>query len=90
VGKRKGKPLPSFTSVSLLRFRRKAKSAGVFNQSLPYAGVGEKKGEAATLNNIGGVYYALGEKQKALEFYNQSLPLSRATGDKATGSPYPQ
>ncbi|MFE1746099.1 tetratricopeptide repeat protein, partial [Coleofasciculus sp. H7-2] len=44
---------------------------------------GDKAGEAVTLNNIGGVYSALGEKQKALEFYNQSLPLRRATGDKA-------
>nr|MBW4623461.1 CHAT domain-containing protein [Cyanosarcina radialis HA8281-LM2] len=36
------------------------------------------------LNNIGQVYDALGEKQKALEFYNQSLPLSRAVGDRST------
>jgi CHAT domain-containing protein len=34
------------------------------------------------LNNIGGVYSDLGEKQKALEFYNQALPLIRAVGDK--------
>ncbi|MFN8489742.1 MAG: tetratricopeptide repeat protein [Caldilineaceae bacterium] len=34
------------------------------------------------LNNIGFVYSALGEKQKALDFYNQALPLRRAVGDK--------
>ncbi len=38
-------------------------------------------GVAVTLNNIGAVFNNLGEKQKALEFYNQSLPLSRAVGD---------
>jgi CHAT domain-containing protein len=55
------------------------------NQSLSLRrATGDKAGEATTLNNIGGVYKDLGEKQKALEFYNQSLPLSRATGDKAT------
>jgi CHAT domain-containing protein/tetratricopeptide (TPR) repeat protein len=45
--------------------------------------VGDRSGEATTLNNIGGVYDSLGEKQKALEFYNQSLPLSRAVGDRS-------
>ncbi|MEH2007130.1 CHAT domain-containing protein, partial [Nostoc sp.] len=37
-------------------------------------------GEASTLNNIGIVYDDLGQKQKALEFYNQALPLFRAVG----------
>jgi CHAT domain-containing protein len=31
---------------------------------------------------MGNVYAALREKQKALEYYSQSLPLSRATGDR--------
>ncbi|MEG4069989.1 tetratricopeptide repeat protein, partial [Microcoleus sp. Pol11C2] len=31
-----------------------------------------------------GVYSELGEKQKALEYYSQSLPLSRAIGDRRT------
>jgi tetratricopeptide (TPR) repeat protein len=43
--------------------------------------VGDRGGEAATLNNIGGVYSDLGEKQKALDYYNQALPISRAVGD---------
>jgi tetratricopeptide (TPR) repeat protein len=43
--------------------------------------VGDRGGEATTLNNIGRVYSALGEKQKALVFYNQALPISRAVGD---------
>ncbi|WP_146034030.1 CHAT domain-containing protein, partial [Nostoc cycadae] len=44
--------------------------------------VGDKTGKAATLNNIGGVYDALGDKQQALNYYNQSLPLSQQVGDK--------
>lgn len=44
--------------------------------------VGDKTGEATTLNNIGSVYYSLGEKQKALEFYNQALPLFQQVGNK--------
>ncbi|NER01466.1 MAG: CHAT domain-containing protein, partial [Okeania sp. SIO3C4] len=34
------------------------------------------------LNNIGSVYSSLGEKQKALSFYNQALPLYKQVGDK--------
>jgi CHAT domain-containing protein/Tfp pilus assembly protein PilF len=34
-----------------------------------------------TLNNIGAVYDDLGEKQKALDSYNQALPIYRAVGD---------
>ena len=48
---------------------------------LLYRAVGDRGGEAATLNNIGRVYDALGEKQKALDFYNQALPILRAVGD---------
>jgi tetratricopeptide (TPR) repeat protein len=48
---------------------------------LLYRAVGDRGGEATTLNNIGLVYYNLGEKQKALNFYNQALPLRRAVGD---------
>ncbi|MEG3844198.1 tetratricopeptide repeat protein, partial [Microcoleus sp. herbarium14] len=40
-----------------------------------YREAGDRSLEASTLNNIGAVYSALGEKQKALEYYNQSLPL---------------
>ncbi|MEG4587977.1 CHAT domain-containing protein, partial [Microcoleus sp. MOSTC5] len=54
-----------------------------YSQSLPLSrATGDRRGEAATLNNIGLVYSDLGEKQKALEYYSQSLPLSRATGDR--------
>jgi len=53
-------------------------------EALPlYRAVEDSRKEAVTLSNIGYIYSALGEKQKALDYYNQSLPLSRATGDKA-------
>ncbi|NWJ98565.1 MAG: tetratricopeptide repeat protein, partial [Chloroflexi bacterium] len=44
--------------------------------------VGDRGGEATTLNNMGAVYSAIGEKVKALEFYEMALPLRRAVGDR--------
>ncbi|MEQ9371034.1 MAG: CHAT domain-containing protein [Coleofasciculus chthonoplastes F3-SA18-01] len=46
--------------------------------------MGDRAGEAVTLNNIGRVYNGLGEKQQALEHFQQSLPLSQAVGDRAS------
>ena len=43
---------------------------------------GKKAGEAYILSFIGYIYSNLGEKQKALEFYNQSLSMSQAIVDK--------
>jgi Flp pilus assembly protein TadD len=43
--------------------------------------VGDKGGEARTLNNLGGVYDDLGEKDKALDYYQQALALSLAVQD---------
>ncbi|RAM48187.1 MAG: hypothetical protein C6Y22_28990, partial [Hapalosiphonaceae cyanobacterium JJU2] len=55
-----------------------------YNQSLPLTrAVGDRSGEATTLNNIGLVYSDLGQKQEALKYYNQSLPLTRAVGDRS-------
>jgi len=42
----------------------------------------ENEGQALTLLILGKVYDDLGEKQKALEYYSQSLPLLRAVGDR--------
>jgi CHAT domain-containing protein/predicted negative regulator of RcsB-dependent stress response len=44
--------------------------------------VGDRRGEAATLNNIGSAYQSLGEMQKALEKFNQTLPIFRSVGDR--------
>ncbi|MFM6099744.1 MAG: tetratricopeptide repeat protein, partial [Dolichospermum sp.] len=52
-----------------------------WEEALPlYRVVNDRGREATTLNNIGGVYSALGEKQKALDYYNQALPIYRAVG----------
>ncbi len=45
--------------------------------------MGDRSQEATTLNNIGLVYDALGEKQKALDYLQQALPLRRAVGARA-------
>ena len=45
--------------------------------------IGDKLGEATALNNTGQVHGDSGEKQKALEFYNQALPLIKNIGDKS-------
>jgi tetratricopeptide (TPR) repeat protein len=53
----------------------KRQAIAKWEEALPlYRAVGDKAGEAVTLYNVGGVYSALGEKQKALDYYNQSLP----------------
>jgi CHAT domain-containing protein/Tfp pilus assembly protein PilF len=39
--------------------------------------------EAFCLHRLGLVYYNLGELQKALEYYNQALPIRRAVEDRA-------
>jgi tetratricopeptide (TPR) repeat protein len=47
---------------------------------LLWRAIGARDGEAKTLNNIGLVYYSLGENHKALNFYTEALPLWRAAG----------
>jgi CHAT domain-containing protein len=42
----------------------------------------DRNGEAQTLNNIGEVYWSLGEIRKALEKLNEALPLRRTVGDR--------
>ncbi|NES66904.1 MAG: CHAT domain-containing protein, partial [Okeania sp. SIO2D1] len=42
--------------------------------------VGDRGGEATTLNNLGHVYSDLGEKQTALNYYQQALPIDRQVG----------
>lgn len=48
-----------------------------------YVASGDRTGEAAALNAIGFIYYSLGEKQLALEYYNQALSIHRAIGDRS-------
>lgn len=44
--------------------------------------VGDKQNEVLTLNRLGNIYELLGGNQKALEYYNQALPISKAVSDK--------
>ncbi len=43
---------------------------------------GSRTDESATLDTIGAVYNDLGERQEALEYFRQSLPIKRIVGDK--------
>jgi CHAT domain-containing protein len=45
--------------------------------------VGVRDGEVTTLAAIGDAHASLGEKDKALDYYNQSLELARTLGDRA-------
>jgi tetratricopeptide (TPR) repeat protein len=67
----------------LLRIGRKTESARVLQPvPSPQPGSGRSPWGSFTLNNIGIVYSEFGEKQKALEYYSQSLPLVRAVGNR--------
>jgi CHAT domain-containing protein len=59
------------------------KSQAVSNISKEAAALFDKSKEAAALFDIGELYYTLGEKQKALEYFNQSARLDRAVGGKS-------
>jgi tetratricopeptide (TPR) repeat protein len=49
-----------------------------YNQALPILReVGDRAGEATTLNNIGAVYNSISQPQEALKYYNQALPIMR-------------
>ncbi|NJO31657.1 MAG: tetratricopeptide repeat protein, partial [Richelia sp. SL_2_1] len=63
---------------SLLAARKKYEAALVLWQKL-----GNKTGQAVNLLSIGRIYSDLGEKQKALQFFNQALPLYRAVGNRS-------
>ncbi|MEZ2230791.1 CHAT domain-containing protein, partial [Microcoleus sp.] len=55
-----------------------------YNQALPIRReVGDRSGEATTLNNIGGVYDTISQPQEALKYYNQVLPIRREVGDRS-------
>jgi tetratricopeptide (TPR) repeat protein len=59
-------------------------AAKYFGQALPIRReVGDRAGEAVTLNNIGLVYRRLGEPRRALEYYEQALPIMQEVGNRA-------
>ena len=48
--------------------------------------IGDRLGEAVTLNNIAGIYYSLGKKQEALYYLEKALPIFQKVGDRARGA----
>ena len=60
------------------------KALGYYNQALPIQqAVGNRSGEATTLNNIGAVYDARGQKAEALSYFNRALPMHQEVGNRA-------
>ena len=57
--------------------------AGFQHAASLWHGLNDNYQEALCLLRIGLVYSALGDKEKALDYYNRALPLQRATGDRA-------
>jgi CHAT domain-containing protein/Tfp pilus assembly protein PilF len=54
-----------------------------YNEALPLRqAVGDRRGEANTLNSIGGIYMLMGEMQRALEKYNGALSIFQTIGDR--------
>jgi CHAT domain-containing protein len=47
-----------------------------------YQALGDRLGEAATLESIGVYYLRFGDQEKALEYFHLALPLRRAIGDR--------
>jgi len=61
----------------------KRKSIEKYHEALEsYRRATDRHGEAVTLNNIGSVYWYLGEMQRALEKYNEALTIFRTIGDR--------
>jgi CHAT domain-containing protein len=59
------------------------KALDYYNQALPVLReVGNRQGEASTLNNLGFAYDALGDKQRAIGYHQQALKASQEAGDR--------
>ncbi len=55
-----------------------------YQQALSFMrSVGDRAGEAGTLNNMATVYSDTGQPDQALELYQQTLPIRREVGDRA-------
>ena len=78
---------PSTTSAPCTRVGDRQRALDYYQQALPIQReVGDRAGEAATLNNIGLVYDGLGEPERALDYYQAGaahLPGGRRPGRRS-------
>ncbi len=44
--------------------------------------MGDRRGEAVTLNNIGLAYNSISQPQEALKYFNQAFAMAREIGDR--------
>jgi CHAT domain-containing protein/Tfp pilus assembly protein PilF len=51
-----------------------------------YREIGDRHGEAASLNNLGVCYKAVAEYERAIDYYEQSLAISQEIGDRRGAS----
>ncbi len=77
----------AFEEASQLRDQRTAearqKAIKKYEEALPlWRDVGDKPGEAYTLNELGFVHSGLGDARKGLEYYTQAMFLWRAVGNR--------
>ncbi|HEV3255103.1 MAG TPA: tetratricopeptide repeat protein, partial [Candidatus Acidoferrales bacterium] len=60
------------------------KSSALLENALPlWRDLNDRYEEAMSLLALGSLHDTLGEKQKALDYYNQALPLERAVGNRS-------
>ncbi|MCP3988328.1 MAG: tetratricopeptide repeat protein, partial [Actinomycetia bacterium] len=58
-----------------------------YNQALPiHREIGDRAGEATTLNNIGGIYFDQGDLETTIKHLDRALQLFDAIGDRANGT----
>ena len=59
------------------------KAIEYYEQALAIAReIGDRRGEGASLGNLGRAYADLGDARKAIEYYEQALAIAREIGDK--------
>jgi len=64
-------------SVGTLRFHPRQRIKWLENQLLASKLIKDRKAECAALGNLGVAHFELGDVRKAIELYNESLPISR-------------
>jgi len=65
------------------QFGERQKALELFSMALTLLKeIGDQKGQAITLNNMGLAYAHLGDAARALACYNQAIPAYQAVGDQ--------